>query len=128
MRLHSDEDLVKAFLRSPTWRRHTRFQPFKHRNGIRELVRSFIKSYENIPFDADTPEEVCLAANRVAHLIQSRWSTTGAQTRKDNRYAYLVYRAERAHKKYMAEKYARENPSFFGEGLPVQVKPPKRVA
>lgn len=128
MRLHSDEDLAEAFLKSLTWRRHSRFQPFRHRNGTKDLVRSFIRTYENVPFNADTPTEIELAASRVTRLIHSDWGKQAAKTRKANWHALVTYRAERAHKKYMAAKYARENPSFFGEGLPVQVKPPKRVA
>ena len=84
MQLHSDEDLAEAFLKSPTWKRHSRFQPFKHRNGTKDLVRSFIRMYENIPFDECTPLAVELATGRVTHLVQSRWSKKAATTRKRN--------------------------------------------
>ncbi|MEK7093002.1 MAG: hypothetical protein AAB927_00785 [Patescibacteria group bacterium] len=128
MQLHRDEDLAAAFLKSPTWRRHRRFQPFKHKNGTRDLVRSFIRTYENIPFDADTPEEVELATGRVTRLVQSEWAKTAAKTRKENWHALITYRAERSHKKYLQKKKSEEAPSFFEEGLLTIKKPPRKVA
>ena len=128
MHLHNDEDLAEAFLKSPTWRRHSRFAPFRRKGGTKELVRSFIRSYEHIPFGAtDLPDEFERAVGRVTHLVASKWAAKANETKKADRRSRLIALAERAHRKYLALKQPPRSPELFPE-LPTQRKPPRNVA
>ena len=111
--MRNDDELAGTFLQSLRWRRNRRFRPWLRRNGIRELVESFLRTEYNVPHNGKTPRELFLTTYRVARIVQSEWSKAGADARPHYDYLRRVRRAEHAHKKYRARKRAWEEPSLF---------------
>lgn len=112
--MSSDEDLARAFLESMTWKRHIRFEPYRHKRGIRGLVRSFLRTRYGIPWEQkETPEEIELLTGRVTFLVHSAWGKKAAETAKKGRLALRVRKIERAEKKRRAERRAVREPTFI---------------
>ena len=125
--LPPDDILADIFLASDIWKEASKDERYKRKRGLPDTIREWLRMFYEIPEEASTPLVLEKATGRVTVFLRSRWGRKGAETRKRKRRALvkkaktLIRRFDKLHAKF-------KRPELFGEGLPEQKRPPKRVA
>lgn len=127
-----DADIAKDFLRSDHWAEIRANGRYKMKRGIQNAVRAYMKATYPWIKAPDEATELEKFVGRVEFTLRSGWGKKGAAARQKNRerrHRKKERLAEKAHRKYIADKKAAEelrhvqrSPLLFGEGLPVQRK------
>lgn len=127
--MRDDANLIATFFRSLEWHEAKENEAFKHKRGLKNAVRDFLRNELRIPKEA--PPEVRLelekTVGRMEFSIRSKWAKDAAETRAARKAArrkarrlIALKKAERAHKKWRAAKA----PELFA-ALPLQLRPPR---
>ncbi|MEK7133882.1 MAG: hypothetical protein AAB804_02330 [Patescibacteria group bacterium] len=125
--MQPDDELVVAFFRSYQWKEAKTAEAFKHKRGLKDAIRAYLRIEYYVPNDAPTPLEIEKATGRVELAIRSKWAKKAAKTRayrskrklaeRKRKLAKLIERFEKAWKK-------TKQPMLFSD-LPKQARPPR---
>ena len=136
--LPPDDILADMFLASDIWQEARKKERYKRKRGLPDTIREWLLELYEIPEEARTPLVLEKATGRVTLFLRSRWGSKGAEKRKKMRLAEerkekarqrkLVKQAKGLIRRFDTLHTAFKRPVLFGEGLPEQKRPPRKVA
>ena len=134
----NDTEIADTFLRSDSWIQVRECEGFKRKHVMKDAIRDFLRETYAWLQQPDESVELERYVGRLGYLIRSRWGVKAARTTKKRRALRRrrrLRKAESVHKRYLAakiaaaeRKYIEASPLLFKEGLPIEKKPPRKVA
>lgn len=123
----NDVEIANDFLRSSQWIALRDSGRLTRKKALRNCIRDYLTATYKWMGKSEEHTEREKYVGRVEFLIRSRWGKKAARTRAQNKKRKARELARRA--KIAIERFEKlKRPLLFGEGLPVQKKPPRRVA